>query len=224
MNRLLTRSALALLTGLALSGCGGGGSDSPDPTPYNVAAAYRNLLTTTNHWALTGTDTLGLVWTMTLDGAPQPPGTFPMTGEAAGRMALTLTASAASASETDTETYYFNGSSATQELIGIDMPNGCARATTFTALPETATIGSSGPLAVMTAYDYCSLAAPVVGTFEARWSLVRDGSVVLVCIDMDYGDGLSEASCFESSTNGALGSHARLTVKWPGYELIAKTY
>lgn len=224
MRRRFTRTALALAMGLVLGACGGGGDDTPDPTAYNVAAAYQNLLTTTNHWALTGTDSLGIAWTVQLDGVPQAAGAFPMTGEAAGRFALTLALSAEGTSQSDTETYYFDSASPAKALIGIEMSSGCLRASSFMALPEAATIGTSRSLATMTVYDYCSLAAPVVGTFESRWALVRDGNVVLFCHDRNYGGGTSDSACFETATNGTLGSHARLTVKMPNYTLIAKNY
>ncbi|HET9822872.1 MAG TPA: hypothetical protein VFQ16_13705 [Burkholderiaceae bacterium] len=225
MNRLLARTALTLATGLLLGACGGGSDGNVDPTTYNVAAAYQNLLTTTHHWALAGTDSLGFAWTMQLDGAPLPAGAFPMTGEAAGRLALTVSASAAGTSDTGTMTYYFNGTSAARELIGIEMPDGtCARASTFTVPPAVASIGSSGPLAAMTAYASCTAGAPAAGGIDYRWSIVRDGSVVLFCMSSEDGSGSSEVDCLEVATDGALGARARVTLTMPGYQLIAKNY
>jgi hypothetical protein len=227
MKSRFERTVVALATGLVLVACGGGGGGGGggSSTTYDVAAAYQNLLTTTTHWDLTGTDSLGLAWTIRLDGAPQPNGTFPLTGEAAGRLAFTVSATAAGVSESGTSTYYYNSSSPARELIGLALPDGtCVRTSTFTVPPAAASVGSSGPLAAMTAYASCTAGAPAMGTADYRWSLLSDGGVVLFCLTSSDGGGVSEEDCLEAGTDGALGTRARVTLTAPGYQLVAKNY
>ncbi len=218
------RKVLVVALTALLAACGGGGGDG-DTTAYNAAAAYRQLLTTAHQWSLAGTDHLGNDWTFQITTQPLAAGTFAPTGVAAGRLALTTAAAAAGMSDSATMTYYYDSAGSARNLLGIEMPDGsCAVAGLFNAPPADATVGESGLLTTMSLHASCVPGASSLGTVDDRWSIARDGALVLFCLSSGDGSGSGESDCLEMATDGSLGTHARVTLTMPNFRLVAKNY
>ncbi|CAG1013804.1 hypothetical protein BURC_00523 [Burkholderiaceae bacterium] len=261
MNRSLLVSMWAVTA--LLAGCGGGGSDSgtppppPAPTPpapapapapapspapapatsVNVNAAWRNFLTTTNSWTVTGTASNGNTYSITFDTAPDISEVFPLTGTSfSTSKANAFLLIAGLPTSTTTSRSYYNPSTfevaGTRNRVGNE-PETCSIAIASAAPPTTASIGASGPLQTFNDLNSCVLAsASQTGTSVTTWSLRDDAGTTLFCLNttqrnMSNAVLFAESDCVQVAADGTLGPRALvdLTQNVPSaLTLTAKNY
>jgi hypothetical protein len=222
------RWALALIIGIVLAACGGGGHDDSPPISYEIKRAWVQLFAATSSWTMTGSGPNAQSFTLTVafEGMPEAP--FPVNGVTARRMQETITVDSGGQSQSDSQVIYLDP--ATFGFVGLESAGFCSVATSNTALPDTASRGSSGPLFVVSDLDGCASTAAVVGTTTGTWSLEVDGVVTLLCWNLSAKDATgapsgSMSTCAEIGTNGSLGTKARFIVKVPGLtDIVARNF
>ncbi len=223
--------ALPLALPLALlGGCGGGGGDSGGSGTVDAATAWRNLLSGTRSYDVSGTGSDGRVYSMTLGIAPGGSAIFPVTGQTASRAVITATIRTGGASVTGTTSYYHDAQYA---LIGAQISAGgstsCAVVQSFALPPAAVRPGASGALATLNELASCASGAAVVGSESATWSVETDpvNGATYFCLNSSTRSGTgtvesSESDCVEVGAGGNLGSRARVTVSFDGFTVTGR--
>jgi len=213
---------------LLLAACGGGGGDPPPPpTSYAVRSAWTQLLTTAHSWTLTGTAPNSQQFTITMDFAPIPDGAFQVNGVMARRVQETLTIASGGQSDSAAQTIYLDPTSLA--VIGFDEGGTCSVATSNSALPDSASIGSGGPLFGLSDLVGCTSTAAVGGTTAGSWLLETVSGYALMCwnlVSMDLAGTqvASMSTCFEIGADGTVGGKARLTLSAAGVDVTASNF
>jgi len=216
---VLTRSTSLLVVGVAVvlaSACGGGGGYAGTPAgTFDVNTGWRNLLTGTRNFTLTGTGPDKVSYTVAYGLTPAPVAPFPVTGVSGSRLVETITLTPASGTPSSgTSTIYFDAG--TLALIGTQDSDGtCARATSATAPPGSALGGATGSLASVNNLNGCATNSTTTSTENIVWQLVADSGISLLCINSGPATTGTQSNCVEIIGSGALGSRARITVSIP---------
>jgi hypothetical protein len=227
--------ALAIAT---LAACGGGGGSSGGPPPssasFDVNAGWRNVLTITRTWTVSGVASDGKTYTLAIGTAPGPGSTFPVTGAAAARadVSVLLSEGGTTVNSGVNQTFF---DPVTYLVVGtrnsINTPGGavisCSVATSASVPPASATIGASGALDTLDELDGCLPTSAKVGTSTSTWSLETEAGINYLCLNStvrDLNNALfaTESDCLEIATNGTLGAHARITVAQGSFTLTAR--
>jgi len=245
---------LCVLTAAVLSACGGGGGGSgdgggglpppppapapapgpgPAPAPGTVNAnnAWRNFLTTTQAWTVSGTGSNGLNYQIALSLTPGPRQTFPLSGV----QRSTTTARAelkpgGLAIQTNEGVTYFDLTSYVADGTKTTDSTGastCSTATASSQPPESAAIGASGPLQSYVDYNGCLSSSAVSGSSVTTWSVESENNITYFCLNTvaknNAGAVLtSEGDCFQIDANGTFGAKARVTLHTAMFDLIAR--
>jgi len=227
--------AVALLA-MALAGCGGGGSSSGDsgftpPTDsFDVGAAWRNVLATTQTWTVSGIATDGYSYTESFAVAPGPTSIFPVTGASLSRSDVTLSLGLTGGTlTTQLNQVYFDA--VTHLVAGTRISAGsvtvCSVATAASVPPSAALVGASGSLLSLDELDGCLATSPKVGTSTSTWSLEFEAGITYFCMNATVRNTTgavvaTESDCLQVSPSGALGARARITVSQNGVTLVAR--
>jgi hypothetical protein len=201
-----------------VSACGGGGGYAGTPAgTFDVNAGWRNLLTGTRNFTLTGTgpEPEQVRYTVAYGLTPAPVAPFPVTGVSGSRLVETITLTPASGTPSSgTSTIYFDPG--ILALIGTQDSDGtCARATSATAPPSSALSGATGALASVNNLNGCATNSTTTSTENIVWQLVADSGISLLCINSGPATTGTQSSCVEIIGSGALGNRARITVSIP---------
>jgi len=236
---------IGVLNAAVLAACGGGGGSpggaAPPPPPavnFSVNAAWRNVLTSTRRWTVSGTASDGLDYVLTIQMQANASGLFdPLAAsyphsDAAVQLAQggTIVNSGLNQSYYDANTFGLVGTANSANVIG-GMITSCSVATSASVPPTTAIVGGTGPLATLNQYDGCLPPAQStqVGTSTLSWSLETDSVTALSYFCMNStvlgSTGMlfaTESDCLEVATDGSLGTHARISVTQGGFSLTAR--
>jgi hypothetical protein len=242
-----------------LTACGGGGGSSggsapppppapapaPSGPPFDVSAAWRNLLTanTTKTWTVNGTASNGSAFTITLtNAAPQTAQVFGVTGatsSASDATAQLAIAGGALTVQTTSTTSYFDP--ATFVVTGVrktpvtptgpatcSIPSASVASASVTP-PASAAVGANGPLQTFDDLNGCVPASTKTGTSVTTWSMEAEGAVNLFCQNTTstlVGNSLEakQATCLEVAQDGTLLTRARVTIAQGTVTLVAKNY
>ena len=220
-----------------LSACGGGGDSGSSgfiaPTDdFNVFLAWRNLLTTSRTWNVSGVGSDGRTYDITLAIAPGATSIFPVTGTTAARSDTTVTSNVSGVgSSMGQQQIYFDGT--TYAMVGIRNSSSvgsanCDVVTGAPSVPPSAVkVGSSGALATLDELNDCTNSA-TVGTITVTWSLEFESGTTYFCSNTTERDLSSnvlsrESDCLQVNPDGTLGAKARVTVVQSGVTLVART-
>jgi len=225
-------SAAALLSACGGGGDGGNSGFTPPPDDFNVAQAWRNLVTTTRSWALHGSGTDGRNYDISIGTAPGATSVFPVTGATTARSDVTLvTAATGVNSVTALQQVFFDD--AANRIVGIRTGSNlvaatCDVATSTTALPTATKVGTSGAQATLDELDGCASNSGRIGTITVTWSLEFESGTTYFCSNTTERDlnavVLSvEGDCLQVSPDGTLGARARVTVEQSGVRVVART-
>lgn len=220
--------AIQILAAAALAACGGGGGGgtaAPTPTApasTNVEAAVRALVRNTHSYSLHGSASTGASLTGTMSTAPA--GTLSYQGLNFDSSALTLSVSSGSTllSAQTLVLWYYTGT-VNLRFSTNSGSNSCDFYTANTALPTSASLGTSGAYFTATHYPGCTSPATAgpfsSGTVTGTWSFGLVDGAPLVCVNSSSttaGLTSTETSsiCAEVlDANGTLGTRARYTSK-----------
>jgi hypothetical protein len=232
----LRRSAVALGLTALLTACGGGGGDGgdsgfvPPADDFNVFAAWRNLLTTSHAWTVSGIGSDGRSYTFTIAGTPGPTSVFPVTGMVSARADTQLTTNANGTIVAGTQETYFDA--ATLQLVGLrtvfnGSASACDIATAVDVPPAAVKVGTAGSLATLDELNGCAASSAKIGTITLTWSLEFEAGLTYFCSNSTERDPTGavvsfEADCVRVSPDGTLGSAARVTVQQNGVTVIAR--
>lgn len=228
-----SRLAIVLATAL-LAACGGGGDDPGPPPPTNdfdAQTAWANFLAAVPSRTVSGRGTDGHDYSLRFGVTPIGGANFPVTGEAANRGDLhsTLRVDGVLTATGVNELYYDDalqlfGSHDTFDVIN---PPGtsetCDLASTWSAPPVAAKLGTSGPLATTQILDGCTSSSPVIGNATITWSLEWHWGVSYFCLNFDERDNAGrstlEKDCVDTDPAGNLGLRGLVMLRSPGFAL-----
>ncbi len=249
MNFLKLAVCLAGSAVIAACGGGGGGSSGTSELPatspnlpstggsggndttYDARKAWKNLLSTTRTWAVSGVASDSKTYELTLSIAPGGTAVFPVTGIASSRAVFRNGLKEGSNVVQDVVNEQFFD--AEYRMLGTRVstdggtPN-CSQTEVIAAVPMSAApAGTAGPLYAGTTLAECAPAAAQLGTSYHTWSLMSEGGIVYFCVASsnrflgDATDRLSE-TCIETDAAGNLGAKARIRLLLPGFSVVAK--
>lgn len=232
---------LAALSASVLAACGGGGGDSgggppppppPAPTTINAAVAWRNFVTTSQTWNVTGTGSDGQSYTLGLVLTPGGTQMFPVNGTNYATTTANVSLKIGNlAVQTSNSISYFDGS--TYVLTGTrntvpPNPSTCSVATVSAVPPTSANIGTSGALHTFNDLNGCLNNSPSEGTSITTWSVESENGVTFFCLNTTSRNlnGLvesTEADCVQTAADGTLGAKARVSLTQSGgFTLVAR--
>ncbi|HUG25722.1 hypothetical protein [Piscinibacter sp.] len=241
MNRSL-RVSLWAVAGLltACGGGGGGGTPSPPPAPapapapapspegFDLGAAWRNFLTVTNRWDVTGTADNGSDYTITLSTAAGGDQTFSGVTYATTETTALWTVESLPFARIESVTYYDEATHiavGTSTIVNAD-PEKCSAVVSMTLPPADAEVGDSGELQQLEDLDGCANNSAQTGTSTTTWSLEEHADVTFFCQNTEARDManavlVNESTCIEVAQDGTLGDKARVHVEQPAFTLLA---
>lgn len=226
------RSRLAiLLTAGLLAACGGGGDDGPPPPAddFDAQNAWANFLATVPTRTVSGRGNDGHDYSLRFGVVPVGNANFPVTGVAANRGDLhsTLRIDGILAGTGISELYYDNalqlfGSHDTFDLANPPVTSEtCDLASTWSAPPVAARLGTGGPLATTQILDGCAPNAPVIGSATITWSLEWYWGVSYFCVNFDERDNAGQSTlekdCIDTDPAGNLGLRGLVMLRSPGF-------
>ncbi|MCA0175675.1 MAG: hypothetical protein LCH73_05210 [Proteobacteria bacterium] len=210
--------AAALTTALLLAACGGGGSDNAVVDPVAAATAWQNLYSGNRQWALTGTGSDNLAYTLNLALVSGGAQTFPLTGAATTvrYWDSTLTATG-QLPATGRTAYYLDPASLVLAGTQNVTSGACAQVTNSVLPPASTAVGTSGVQAQLTGYVGCT-PNPLSGvTGVMRWAVAQELGVSYLCSSVlqsdTIGGSVYEEDCFETTPQGQIGSRARVYIQ-----------
>jgi hypothetical protein len=212
-------ACLALASAGITGGCGGGSSDysasNPQPTQNLQSATPPAEPWTIPSTTLTATDSSGNTYTLTVSNTPG--GSMTFNGQVADTSALALSVSenGVVALTDDTTAYYLTDPYSPLGLSGTT--NGVAWTaivTSYTPLPATLTVGSSGSLI---AANYQDSMGNVIGGLTESYTVAADTPTdLLLSIDASgsvNGTSVAQTLTYSITSNGALSLvQAQITV------------
>ena len=179
-GRSLLGAALATMTLAALNACGGGGySSNSSPMPVQAPMPVQDLQWVSapaQPWCITPTDPL-YDGNFSLTVSCTPGGMMVFKGQMANTSVLTLAVSATVVSTEDTTAYYLTNPYAPLGFSGTT--NGVAwtaTVTSFTPIPATLTVGTSGPLL---SANYRDSLGNVIGSLTETYTVTAVSSTAL---------------------------------------------
>lgn len=197
-------------------------------TTYDVARAWRNLLTGTNSWTLTGIASDGSNNQLTLAIKPGPTSAFPYTGVIGGRAEWTLNSKVNGVPDPADVNYLFFDT-ATYGLFGLqNLTDGtCSSATAGSPLPVAAPLGAGGAFYTRNDYLGCAPSSALDGNAVVVWSLESDSGHIFFCFTETSRSNTgtlrnTNSFCFETDSSGALGPKARISFSEPGFSLTLR--
>lgn len=213
----------------ALSGCGGGGADSPTSTPVtpapastNVNAAYLALVGQGHTFNLAGSTSTRQSVAATLSIGPSTPVTYSGATYDRSTLTSTTTSSTGAAIGTAVTTLWLSQSEHVQVFESNSADGTCVFSTSTELLPTSAALGEAGPYVVGKEYAGCAAPGTVTtlsistGTVTQTWSysaIAGTGYVCMTSSDAGFVGTSTEQDCFEVvDASGTLGSRARVTV------------
>jgi len=220
-----------------LSACGGGGGSSgddgfaPPSADFDAQAAWRNLLTNTRTWVVSGTASDGLDYVVSISIASGGTLEFPVTGVTAARSTASVAMSQGGTAVADgfNETF-FDGASFF--VIGTrnsatGFGTSCSVATSAAAPPTAAAVGASGPLFTLDELDGCLSTSAKIGSATQTWSIESEAGIAYFCMNaternVSGGVIATESDCVEIDEDGSLGPKARISVSAFGFTLVAR--
>jgi hypothetical protein len=252
MNRSLRVSIWALAGFLtACGGGGGGGGDGggtpapapgapappapapgapapPSPDSFDVGAAWRNFLTTSNNWSVAGEADNGSNYTVDLTTTPGNPATFSGITYATTTTTALLALEGLPIGRTDSVTYFDADTyvaAGTSNIVNAESET-CSAAVSSDMPPSAAEVGDSGPLQTLEDLDGCETNSAQTGTTVTTWSLEEEAGATFFCLntvarELDDTVEFTESDCFEVDQDGTLGDKARITLEQPGFNLVA---
>lgn len=214
--------ALIAAAGVLLVGCGGGGGDAPVPAAqtFPVESAVSRVLTAGAVFNASTTSN-GITFTIRQTFTPLAAAAFQGTTRSATRSIMTLSRSGAVLTSLTASLYFaptplvLYGSTGPGTNVSVYSQTG--------ALPATATVGQSGPLAT-----YQTLASPTstaaLSSTVLTWSLDADAATTaLICLrsrTVATGGAVSEESdCYRIDANGTTNGTAVYTANALGETL-----
>lgn len=237
----LAKWTLPIVTFAALlTACGGGGGGgvttaagggtippviSPGPVvaTIDVAAAWRDYVTTAHTWKMAGKGADGHAYELTVDMKPGPSGAFRMTGSTGQTIDQSVRFTIDGATDVTNGTLFFTNDT----FIGVASTDGaCAPARgAMSALPTAGAAGQQGPMFVLEGYAGCKITGQKLGTTTFTWSVEADGPLNMFCItskqqNAEGADIGTEVDCIEASASGALGGKAKFTITRPSGDSI----
>jgi len=236
---------IGVLNAAVLAACGGGGGPpggaAPPPPPaasFSVNTAWRNVLTSTRSWTVSGTASDGLDYVLTIQMQANASSLFAPLGASYPHsdVAVQLAQGGSSVNSGLNQSYYdagtfmVVGTANSLNVVGGAITS-CSIATSASVPPTTATVGGTGPLDTLDQYASCLPPAQStkVGTSTTTWSLETDSVTGLTyfCVNSTVVGNTgalfaTESDCLEVSTDGALGTHARIGVAQGGFTLTAR--
>lgn len=225
----MPRRTLCLAAAAMLAACGGGGGSSGElsvQTNYDVAAAWRNLLTAPHSYNATGRGSDGRDYSYNLTYTPQGAASYPRTGAAATRVDRQSTLQAPGlAPAVDLGALFFVGSFL---LIGLTSGSNCSDASMPFGLPGPVPVGSGSSLFSSSGFPNCGGASDGSGA-TTRWSVQFYSGDVYFCLDTTQRDtagtvAFNSQTCLQMSPAGGLGPKIQYTLVIPSqsFSLVAR--
>lgn len=225
---------LVALSASVLAACGGGGGDAgggppppppPAPTSINAAMAWRNFVTTSQSWSVTGLGSDGQTYTLGLVLTPGGTQMFPVNGNNYATTTASVQLRIGNlAVQSSNSISYFDGS--TFVLAGTrntvpPSPSTCSVATAATVPPTSAAIGASGALHTFNDLNGCLNSSPSEGSSTTTWSVESESGITYFCLNTTSRNlnGLvesTEADCVQAAADGTLGAKVRVTLTQSG--------
>lgn len=229
----MLRRLTVLLLGSAgiLAGCGGGGADGTEPS-YATLEAWRQLLQAPRNWTVSGVGNDGQTWAFVSAYTNAGAGTFPVTGDPAGRSVQRTDVRANGTSQGEaTATLYYDASLLVLGNVQNDSGQ-CGIAINAALPPDRAAVGASGSLGSIRTLVDCTSTRVWNGLLEMGWSVETEGSDVLFCVNTRVFDASRttelgrQAECYDMSVGGDVGGRVRLTLAVPsiGFSVVARNY
>ena len=139
---------------LTIAACGGGGSSSPMPQQNLQSARTPSQPMSITSTTLTATDSSGNTWTAVYSETPGGMAMFNGQNASTSMIALTVSKNGAVVTTEDSTAYYLTNPFSPLGLSGTTSGVAwTAVVTSYTPLPSTLNVGSSGPLASFNYFD-----------------------------------------------------------------------
>lgn len=249
-QQLVVALAAAVLTTACGGGGGGGGGPTPTPPPpapapnpapppppapgtFNAFQAWKNFLTTTRTWTVTGTANDGKSYTIALSTSPGTTQLFPINGTAyaTARVTAEQKVGGLTIGSSEALTYYDSTYAAvgTRNVINT-APATCSVATSSELPPVATALQTNGPLQVFNDLNGCLPNSTTTGTSTTTWSVVNNENIDFFCLSTAVRNAnnavtSTELDCIEVQQDGTLGDKARISVQVTGgLTLVARNY